>query len=384
MHEQYAQVGGIAGVRVIDALTLEIEIDQPYPQIVYWFAMPFTAPMPWEAVAMYDGRDGRAGARRSSGRRRRVPPRPLRSPEPHRAGRATTNWYGIRHPEWHAPAAVYPSEGTPDDAAAGLLDPAMVGRPLPFIDRIELRRDPELVPAFIKFMQGYYDETSPIISESFDHLVHDGALTADMSALGLELEKTVTAGVYYVGFNMDDAVVGTAAGERGRALRQAMSLAIDSQEFLRLFTNGRGIPAQSPMPPGIFGYDPKYRNPYRQPDLARAAQRLVDAGYGNGIDPATGRPLRITFDVNNTTAKALLQFQFLVEAWKRIGLDVAVSATDYNQFQDKVRRGTYQLFFWGWVADYPDPGELPVPALRPDESPAERRTEHRQLRRSAL
>src|SRR5262249_22099562 len=26
-----------------------------------------------------------------------------------------------------------------------------------------------------------------------------------------------------------------------------------------------------------------------------------------------------------------------------------------NQFQDKVRRGAYQLFMWGWVADYPDP-----------------------------
>ena len=227
-------------------------------------------------------------------------------------------------------------------------------RPLPFLERIELRRDPELVPAFIKFMQGYYD-TAPIISESFDRMVQHGELTPDMAALGLQLEKTVTAGVYYVGFNMDDPVIGTPAGARGRALRQAMSLAVDADEFLRLFANGQGIAAQSPLPPGIFGYDPAYRNPYRQPDLARAAQRLVEAGYPNGLDPATGRPLRITFDVNNTTARALLQFQFLVDAWKRIGLDVEIAATDYNQFQDKVRRGAYQLFQWGWIADYPDP-----------------------------
>ena len=354
VHEQYAQAGGIAGVRVIDPLTLEIELDQPYPQIVYWFAMPFTAPMPWEAVAAYDGREGRpaladhpvgAGAYRLAhyDRLSRI------------VLERNANWYGVRHPEWRAPAAVYPSEGAAGDAAAGLLDPAMVGRPLPFVERIELRRDPELVPAFIKFMQGYYDETSPIISESFDRIVHDGALTADMAALGLQLEKSVIAGVYYVGFNMDDPVIGAAAGDRGRALRQAMSLAVDTEEMLRLFTNGRGISAQSPLPPGIFGYDPSYVNPWRQPDLARAAQRLADAGYPNGIDPTTGKPLRITFDVNNTTARALLQFQFLVESWKRIGLDVVVSATDYNQFQDKVRRGTYQLFYWGWVADYPDP-----------------------------
>src|SRR5690606_10344311 len=43
-------------------------------------------------------------------------------------------------------------------------------------------------------------------------------------------------------------------------------------------------------------------------------------------------------------------------AWrKQLGLDVGIAATSYNQFQDKVRRGAYQLFMWGWIADYPDP-----------------------------
>lgn len=353
VREQYARAGGIAGVRAVDRLTLEVELDQPYPQILYWFAMPFTAPVPWEAVETYDGRDGRDAFADHP-----VGAGPFKLGDYDRLRRIVLerndNWYGVRHPEWQAPGAVYPRQGEPGDAAAGLLDADVVGRPLPFLERIELRRDPEQVPAFIKFMQGYYD-TSPIIAESFDRVVQQGALTPDMRAAGLELEKAVLAGVYYVGFNMDDPTIGTAAGERGRALRQAMSLAIDSAEYLRLFTNGRGIPAQSPLPPGIFGYDPDYRNPFRQPDLARAAQRLADAGLANGIDPATGKPLRITFDVNNTTARALLQFQFLVEAWKRIGLDVEIAATDYNQFQDKVRRGAYQLFQWGWIADYPDP-----------------------------
>jgi ABC-type transport system substrate-binding protein len=353
VHDQYARAGGIAGVRTPDRLTLEVELEQPYPQIVYWFAMPFTAPVPWEAVVEYDGADGRDAFADHP-----VGAGPFRLAAYDRLSRIVLerndNWYGVRHPEWQAPGAVYPRQGEPGDAAAGLLDPAVVGRPLPFLDRIELRRDPEQVPAFIKFTQGYYD-TSPIISESFDRVVQHGALTADMRALGLELEKAVMAGVYYLGFNMDDPVVGAAAGERGQALRQAMSLAVDAVEFLRLFTNGRGIPAQSPLPPGIFGFDPDYRNPWRQPDLARAAQRLAEAGYSNGIDPATDKPLRLTFDVNDTSARGLLRFQFLVESWKRIGLDVEVSATDYNQFQDKVRRGAYQLFMWGWIADYPDP-----------------------------
>ena len=39
-----------------------------------------------------------------------------------------------------------------------------------------------------------------------------------------------------------------------RKLRQAISIAVDFEEFISIFANGRGIAAQSPIPPGIFGY----------------------------------------------------------------------------------------------------------------------------------
>jgi oligopeptide transport system substrate-binding protein len=352
-HRQYAAAGGIGGVHVLSDTELEIVLREPYPQILYWFAMPFTTPIAWEAAAAYDGREGRDHFADHA-----VGTGPFRITRYDRRSRIVLErnpaWYGVRHPEWRAPGAVYPGEGMPGDRAAGLLDAAVADRPLPFLDRIEFRRDPESVPAFIKFMQGYYDQ-STIIRESFDRTVQHGVLTAPMAAKGLQLGKTALASVYYLGFNMEDAVVGSPAGARGRALRQAMSLAIDAEEFLRLFTNGRGIPAQSPLPPDIFGYDAGYRNPYRVVDLPRAAALLADAGYADGLDPRTGRPLRLTLDVNDTAARSLLMFQFFRDSWKRLGLDVAITATDYNAFQDKMRTGAYQVFWWGWGADYPDP-----------------------------
>ena len=42
--------------------------------------------------------------------------------------------------------------------------------------------------------------------------------------------------------------------ERARKLRQAIAIAVDFEEYISIFANGRGIPAQSPIPPGIFGY----------------------------------------------------------------------------------------------------------------------------------
>ncbi|MGH7894218.1 MAG: ABC transporter substrate-binding protein, partial [Candidatus Binatia bacterium] len=236
----------------------------------------------------------------------------------------------------------------------GLLDPAYVGKPLPFIERVEFQRDQEDIPAFTKFLQGYYD-ASGIIEESFDRIVKPGGLSPDMAALGMRLDKTVVPSVYYLGFNMENPQLGTPAGERGRKLRQALSLVIDTREFSRIFQNGRGIPAQSPVPPGLFGYDADYVNPYRRVDVERAKGLLGEAGYPDGVDPATGKPLHLTFDTQDTSARGRLRYQFFCDAWRKLGIDVEISATTYNQFQDKVRRGAYQIFMWGWVADYPDP-----------------------------
>jgi ABC-type oligopeptide transport system substrate-binding subunit len=51
---------------------------------------------------------------------------------------------------------------------------------------------------------------------------------------------------------MKDAVVG-GSSERARKLRQAISIAVDVEEYVSIFLNGRGIVAHSPLPPGIFG-----------------------------------------------------------------------------------------------------------------------------------
>jgi ABC-type transport system substrate-binding protein len=154
---------------------------------------------------------------------------------------------------------------------------------------------------------------------------------------------------------MEDPVVGAKGGERARKLRQAMSLAVDSKEWIELFLNGRGLPAQSVIPPGLFGYEADYANPWRKFDLKRARAVLAEAGYPDGIDPTTQRPLHLTFDVYNVNTQQILQDEYFVDAWRKLGLDVELASTTYNEFQNKVQRLAYQVYFWGWSADYPDP-----------------------------
>ncbi|MBY0400218.1 hypothetical protein K2X89_07985 [Myxococcota bacterium] len=355
VHEQYAEVGPIAGVATPSSHVLEITLAKPYPQILYWFAMQFTSPVPWEAIEYYDGTNGRE----------RFEDHPVGS-GPFQITRydkraiivleRSESWHGVRHPEWQAPGTVYPSEGEPEDRAEGLLDDA--GRPLPMIDRLEVRREKESISRFTKFMQGYYD-TQPVTVDNFDTAIRNDTLSPEMAAVGIRLEKDVAPVISYVAFNMNDPVVGRGRTKveqaRNRKLRQAMSLVIDSEEFLRIFVNGRGRAAQSPIPPNIYGYEADYRNPFRTPDLERAKALMKEAGYPGGIDPKTGDALRITFDSANTTTQGMIQLQFFTNAWKKLGLDVRIDATNYNQFQEKLRNGAHQIFDFGWVADYPDP-----------------------------
>jgi ABC-type transport system substrate-binding protein len=90
-------------------------------------------------------------------------------------------------------------------------------------------------------------------------------------------------------------------------------------------------------------------------DLERARRVLAEAGYPDGIDAETGRPLKLSFDVGDPSTAGRIRYQFFVDAWRRLGVEVELAATNYNRFQEKIRDGAYQIYMWGWIADYPDP-----------------------------
>jgi len=169
----------------------------------------------------------------------------------------------------------------------------------------------------------------------------------------------------YIGFNMLDPIVG-GESERARRLRQAISMAVDTEEMISIFGNGRGVPAHGPLPPGIFGYRDGAEgvNPVvyewregraRRRSLDEARARLTEAGYHEGIDPATGAPLVLYFDATTTGADMKSLFNWYRKQFARIGIDLVIRSTDYNRFQDKMQKGQAQIFSWGWNADYPDP-----------------------------
>jgi len=349
----------LKGVKQIDRYRYRIRLKGKYPQFLYWMAMPFFAPMPWEADRFY----AQPGLWKRNIKLDWYPvgtgPFMLTENNPN------LRMVLSRNPNFHGEA--YPREGEPGDRAKGLLDDA--GRQMPFIDAAIYSLEKESIPYWNKFLQGYYD-TSGISSDSFDQAVQFNdqgqvGLTPAMRAKGIQLTTAVQTSISYFGFNMRDPVVG-GDGEPARLLRRAISIAVDYEEFISIFANGRGVPAQGPIPPGIFGNRPGVAgiNPYvyrvvdgraqRRP-LKEAKALLTRAGYPDGRDPQTGKPLILYYDAVATGPDDKARMNWWRKQFAKLGIQLVVRNTDYNRFQEKIRKGTAQLFSWGWNADYPDP-----------------------------
>ena len=247
---------------------------------------------------------------------------------------------------------------------------ADAGKPLPFVDRVVFKLEKENIPYWNKFLQGYFD-TSGISSDSFDQAIQfnsagDATLTDTMREKGIRLETTIATSTSYMGFNMLDPVIG-GDSVRARKLRQAVSIALDYEEYISIFLNGRGIAAQGPIPPGIFGYvdgahginsivyDWVNNEPQRKP-LAIAQKLLDEAGYKNGIDPDTGNPLILNFDTpSGSGPDSKARLDWMRKQFAKLNIQLVIRNTDYNRFQDKMLKGSAQIYQWGWNADYPDP-----------------------------
>ncbi|MFW6258939.1 MAG: ABC transporter substrate-binding protein, partial [Halochromatium sp.] len=270
-----------------------------------------------------------------------------------------------RNPHFHGER--YPSEGMPGDRAAGLL--ADAGQPLPFVDRAIYSLEQESIPYWNKFLQGFYD-SSGVSSDAFDQAIQfdaagEAGLTDEMREKGIELVTAVQTSIWYMGFNMLDPLLG-GESERARLLRQAISIAVDFDEYISIFANGRGVEGQGPLPPGIFGHRQGEAgiNPYvfdwrdgraRRKSLDEAKALLAEAGYRDGRDPDSGRPLTIYYEAMDAGPDGKARLNWMRKRFAKLGIELVVRATDYNRFQEKMRKGTGQVFMWGWNADYPDP-----------------------------
>lgn len=337
-HVNYDEL--VAGLQALDRYTLQIKLTEPYPQLIWVLTMSYTFAVPREAVEYY----GEEFLNHPVGT------------GPYIIGDWKFRNYRIeyvRNPTYHGDA--YPTRGEPDDRQKGLLDDA--GKPVPFVDNVTLNVVSDPSTEWLMFLSGRL-AAAGISRDNFDAVMtpqHE--LTTELKARGIRLEKAPQLYTLYLGFNMDDPVVGDSpdleTALRHKKLRQALAYSIDIDKWVR-FWNDRQIPATGPIPPNMEGFDPKKPRPYSF-DLKRARQWLAEAGYPDGRDPKTGNRLVLTVEWPNASDPEERQsIDLLASFFDAIGVEMRPSYNNWPEFLKKMERRQCQMFRLGWVADYPD------------------------------
>lgn len=315
----------VEGLQALDDYTLQFKLTSEYPQFLYSLAMVYTYAVPKEAVEMY-GQEF------------------LNNPVgtgPFMTGTYTQSNTIVYTKNPNYRDVRYPTQGSEADKKAGLLEYA--GKKLPLVDKIKVNIVTESSTRFLKFKNGEVD-LSEIPKDDFGEVVTpDQGLTDEFAKKGIALEVTPDLDITYIAFNMEDKLF------KGNAkLRQAMSLAYNHSKANDLFYNGRGMLAQTIIPPGIPGYDPNYKNPYKVYDLEKAKKLLAEAGYPEG----KGLP-EITYETTATTVSRQMS-EFFQKAMADIGIKIKVSTNTWPQLTQKTKKKQAQMFGMAWLGDYPD------------------------------
>jgi ABC-type transport system substrate-binding protein len=260
----------VSGVEVLDRYTFRLRMKKKYPQILYWLAFQCTAPVAREAVEFYDGQIHDGVRRDDFHKFKAVGTGPYRIVSYTPRSRLVLE----RVPGYRT--TVFPSDGFPPEKAEWLK--TLAGKPLPFIDEVQMIIQAENIPRFVLLRQGYLDGMS-VDKDSFNSMVSPvRALSPEFSSRGMTLQKDFEICTFWQSFNMDDPVLG-----KNVKLRKALAHAFDGARYSEIFYSGvPPVPTQL-LPVGIFGFEKNRPAPFPF-DVEKAKQLLAEAGYPGGRD----------------------------------------------------------------------------------------------------
>lgn len=332
----------IAGLQAVDKYTLRIRLNAPDTNFLFYLAMPATAVVAREVAEAYGSQLGNHPV--GSG--------PFMVGEWKRSDKIVL----LANPTFRE--TVFRA-GPNLDPASRALAASLEGKRLPLVDRVEVKVMEEYQSRMLGYLNGEFDYIEQV-PESMKDMVMDAAAPApalkpELARRGMELAPFPVLQTYYMWMNMEDPVIGGYSKDKV-ALRRAIALGYNSREDVALLKKGLALPAQSPLPPNVLGYDASYRSPIAyDPVLARA---LLDRfGYRSGADGfrtlPNGQPLTLTMHSEPSMVGRLRD-----ELWRKnlnaIGLRVVFKTDKKTEIIKASRLGKVMMFETNWIADFPD------------------------------
>ena len=351
----------VEGLRALDRYTFQIRLAEPEP-----------------ALPLQPGRrllHRRAGARGGRGLRRQR----RRAPGGHRAVPAGAVEAQLAHGAGEEPelprGALRRASAGRRRAAAGHR-PQFKGRRLPMVDQVQIAVIEEPQPRWLSFLNDEQDLLEGVPAEFANIAIPNNQLAPNLAKRGIGMLRLPRADVAVTYFGMEHPVVGGYTPDKV-ALRRAIALAVDLDREIRLVRRGQAVPAQSPIAPGTWGYDPAFKSEMSEYNLARAKALLDLYGYvdhdGDGWrEQPDGQPLLLEYATSARPAARQLS-----ELWKKnmdaMGLRIEFKVAKWPEQLKASRAGKLMMWGVGWSAGQPDARHLPGAGLRPEQGPGQPR-----------
>jgi ABC-type transport system substrate-binding protein len=333
----------VEGLRALDRYTFQVALAEPSPrfhQTVLADAGAFGA-VAREVVEFYGDKIGEHP----------VGTGPFMLGEWRRSSRIVL----VRNPNFRE--LLYDEEPPASDARSVAIASALKGRRMPMLDRVEIAVIEEEQPRWLSFLNRQSDFMDRLPNGFADVAIPNNKLAPNLAKQGIQMDQAPLVDVTLSLFNQENPVIGGSAPEKV-ALRRAISLAYNSDEEIRLVRRRQAVPAQSPVAPLTFGYDPAFKSEMSDYDVPRARALLDMYGYldrdGDGWrEQPDGSPLVLEY----ATQPDQLSRQ-LVELWqksmKAINLKIVFKPAKWPENLKASRAG--KLMMWGvaWSATTPD------------------------------
>ena len=328
----------LPGIEVVDRYTLRIHLAKPDYNFLYILAMQNIGAQAREVVEKYGNDIGAHPVGTGA----------FRLAEWKRSSRIVL----VKNENFRE--AYFESEPAADPLSQQLYK-EMKGKRIPQVDRVEVSIVEEAQPRWLAFLNKEIDWIN-VPSEFINMALPMGKAAPWVAKRGVRYIADVDPDITYLYWNMKDPMFGGYTPDKV-ALRRAVSLAYSNDDEIYLIRNGGALEAQSPLPPGVLGYDPKF-SIGKSYDPARANALLDMFGFidrdGDGYrDLPDGSPL--TFVYATTPDQTSRQY---TELWKKnmeaIGIRMQTDVAKWPDLRKKSKLGKLQNWHLAWSADYPD------------------------------
>lgn len=248
-----------------------------------------------------------------------------------------------------------------DDPVDQAIVARMKGRRLPAIGTVEISVMEETQSRWLAFLGRQTDIEYQLSELAGIFMGADGKLKSEFAKRGFRLDRSVDPEITYTYFNMQESIGGKANPVGGFskekvALRRAIAMAYKLEDQIRIIRNGQAVRAHFPIPPGVAGHDPAYRNGI--PHDPRLANALLDKfGYKRGAGGyrtlPDGKPLVIRY--SSVPTEVARQFDELMKrSLDAIGVRLEFHKDRFPELIKLENECRLMMRGSAWIADYPD------------------------------